>query len=438
MMKKLLVILLIISTYAAEAQVKPLTLNEAIAASLRNNYDIELSRNDSMLAALNNSYARYGLYPRVNANGGILFNNTQSLQEFEDRKRTGKVKNNNVTASVNLDWTLFDGFKMFITRKKLNELVSLGEMQIRAQVVGTVADVMQVYYNIVRQEQLLSSTAEQMDLSNERLRLAQYKFDIGSGAKPDVLQAQIDLNGQRSVYLTQQANINKLKDQLNQLLNVPLGTDFTVADTAINYNPSLLLDSVQSGVTVSNPELLMAKQNMLVADLTLQERKAERYPRVEFNSAYNFNRTRNQSIINPITQPFLNRNAGFNYGFTATVPIFNAYNTRRNIQIAQLDLQYQQLQYDRNLSAIQTSVATAYKDYDLYKRALTLEEENIKLVRENLFIARERYRLGVSTFLEMRTAQQSLAEANARLIEARYNTKVAEIELMRLRGDIIR
>src|SRR4030095_5457379 len=105
-----------------------------------------------------------------------------------------------------------------------------------------------------------------MDLSNERLRLAQYKFEIGSGAKPDVLQAQIDLNGQRSVYLTQQANINKVKDQLNQLLNVPPGTDFTVADTAITYNASLLLDSVQSGVTVSNPELLMAKQNMLVAD----------------------------------------------------------------------------------------------------------------------------------------------------------------------------
>ena len=67
-----------------------------------------------------------------------------------------------------------------------------------------------------------------------------------------------------------------------------------------------------------------------------------------------------------------------------------------------------------------------------------LEEENIVLVRENLFIARERYRLGISTFIEMREAQQNLADASSRLIQARYNTKAAEIELLRLRGDIVR
>jgi outer membrane protein len=311
-------------------------------------------------------------------------------------------------------------------------------LQIRTQVVGTVSEVMRVYYNIVRQEQLLHSIEEQMDLSRERLELAQYKFDVGTGAKPDVLQAEIDLNGQKSNYLTQQTAINKLKDQLNQLLNVPLGTSFNVADTNIVYNENILLDSVQSGIIANNPSLLIAKQNMVLADLTLEQRKAERYPTVQFNSAYVFSKTHNQSIINPITQPLLNRNAGFNYGFSANIPIFNGYNTRRNIQVAQLDLQYQQLEYNRNLAAINTSVSSAYKDYDLYKRSLALEEDNMKLVRENLFIARERYRLGVSTFLEMRTAQQSLAEANARLIEARYNTKLAEIQLMQLRGDIIR
>jgi outer membrane protein len=437
-MKRIIILILCTGTVYAQAQLRPLTLNEAIATSLQNNYDIQLSRNDSNLAALNNSYARYAFFPTVNANGAVTFNNTDQLQVYEDRKRTGTVKNTNVAAAVNLNWTLFDGFKMFITRKRLNELVTLGELQIRTEVVGTVADVMRTYYNIVRQEQLLRSIEEQMDLSNERLKLAQYKFEVGSGAKPDVLQAQIDLNGQKSSYLSQQTAINKLKDQLNQLLNVPLGTNFMVADTSIAYNENILLDSVQAGVTANNPSLLVARQNLVLADLTLQQRKAERFPTVQFNSAYVFSKTHNQSIINPITQPLLNRNAGFNYGLSATIPIFNAYNTRRNIQVAQLDMQYQQLQYDRNLSVINTSVSTAYKDYDLYKRALALEEENITLVRENLFIARERYRLGVSTFLEMRTAQQSLAEANSRLIEARYNTKIAEIQLMQLRGDIVK
>jgi len=159
---------------------------------------------------------------------------------------------------------------------------------------------------------------------------------------------------------------------------------------------------------------------------------------VSFNSAYNFTQSKNQNVINPITQPLLNRNAGLNYGLTATVPIFNGFATRRNIQAAQLEIQFQRLQYERSLANINSGIVTAYNTYDLSKRALALEEENIVLVRENIFIARERYRLGVATFLEMRTAEQSLADAQNRLIQARYNTKVAEIELMRLRGDLVR
>jgi outer membrane protein TolC len=325
---------------------------------------------------------------------------------------------------------------MFTVRKRLNQLVELGELQIKSQVVTTVADVMRIYYDIIRQEQQLKAVEEQIELSSDRLKLAQYKFDIGTGSKPDVLQAQIDLNAQRSQQLTQQTAILKLKEQLNNLLSIPLATDYIVQDT-ITVNSSLLLDSIQNGITATNPQLLVAQKSLDIANLALEERKAERYPTVAFNSAYNFSRTNNKTVINPF-QTLFNQNHGLNYGLTATVPIFNGYITRRNIRAAQLDIEYQQLQYKRNLAQINTSVAVAYRDYSLYRQTLSLEEDNIKLVRENLFIARERYRLGVTTFLEMRTAEQSLAEATNRLIQARYNTKIAEIELMRLRGDLVR
>jgi outer membrane protein len=117
----------------------------------------------------------------------------------------------------------------------LSSLVELSELQIKGQVINTVADVMRLYHDIIRQEQQLRAIQEQMQLSEERLRIAQYKFDIGTGAKPDVLQAQIDLNAQRSAALTQQTNINKTKEQLNQLLVVPAGADFAIADTSIAF-----------------------------------------------------------------------------------------------------------------------------------------------------------------------------------------------------------
>jgi outer membrane protein len=430
---------LAMASVVAQAQSRLLTLDEAIATSLQNNYDIQLSRNDSSLAALNNSYSTFALLPRLNAGGAYIHNNNNQRQELASgAKRGGDVKSNNLQASLNLDWTLFDGLKMFITRKRLGELVELGELQIKAQVITTVADVMRIYFDIVRQEQIQRAMEEQMQLSEERLKIAQYKFDVGTGAKPDVLQAQIDMNAQRSALLTQQTNINNLKEQLNNLLVLPLNSQFSIADTTITFKTDLTLDSVQTGLTATNPDLLLAQQNLVIADLTLQQRRAERFPTVEFNSAYNFNRTRNQSVVNEITQPLLNQNKGLNYGITATIPIFNGFENRRQTKAAQLDIDYQRLQYQRNLAQLNTSIITSYRNYDLYKRTLALEEDNIKLVRENLFIARERYRLGISTFIEMREAQINLAEATNRLIQARYNTKVSEIELMQLKGDIVK
>jgi outer membrane protein TolC len=417
---------------------RPLTLDEAIATSLANNYDIQLSRNDSSLAALDYAFSNYAFYPRLNASGGITFNNNNQKQVLADgsKRESNGIKSNTSNASLNLNWTLFDGLKMFITRRRLGELVDLGELEIKNQVVNSVADVMRTYYNISRQQQQLKAVEEQMQLSSERLKLAQYKFDVGTGTKSDVLQAQVDYNAQKSQQLTDITAIVKLKEQLNNLLGVTVTNNFTVLDT-IPLNTNLTLDSIQGVLTTTNPQLLLAQKNVDIAGLALKERKAERFPTLSFNSAYNFSRTNNNTVINQF-QPLFNQNHGFNYGLTTSIPIFNGYITRRNIRAAQLDIEYQQLLYKRNLAAINTSVATAYRDYALYQQTLDLEEDNIKLVRENLFIAQERYRLGVTTFLEMRTAEQSLADATNRLIEARYNTKVAEIELLRLRGDLVK
>lgn len=430
------VLCLIIGNFVRAQQ--SLTLEQAIATSLANNYDILLSRNDSLLAALDYSYANYAFYPRLNANAGYNLTNNDSKQVLADgqKRERGGIRSNNLSASINLNWTLFDGLKMFSTKKRLGQLVELGELQVKNQVITTVSDVIRTYYDLARQQQQLKAIEETMQLSEERLKLAQYKFDIGTGAKPDVLQAQIDLNAQKSGYLTQQTNILKTKELLNQLLSIPVDSDFTVLDT-IPITTGLILDSIQSGLTSVNPQLLLIQKGVDIANLSLQERRAERFPTVSFNSAYNFSRTDNKSVINPF-QPLFNQNKGLNYGFTASIPIFNGYNSRRLIKAAQLDIEYQQLQYKRSLASITTSITNAYKDYDLSKRTLALEEENIILVRENLFIARERYRLGISTFLEMREAQRSLEEANNRLIQARYNTKIAEVELLRLRGDLVR
>ena len=429
------VFLLIVKLGAAQ---RVLTLDEAIATALQNNYNILLSKFDSVSAAIDYSYRNAAFIPRLNGNVGTVWNNNDTKQVLSDgtKRESSGLKSNNLTAQLALNWTLFDGLKMFATRDKAAEYVRLGELGIKNNIVNTVANVITTYYNIVRQKQQLRAVQEQMGLSEERVKLSQYRLDIGVGTKPDVLQAKVDLNAQKASILQQENLIDQLKEDLNQAMNIKPGEDYDVSDT-IPLNTAIALGDIQNSVENNNPTLLIAKKNIDIANYTLKERKAERFPTVSFNSAYNFSRTNNQTVINSFSTLF-NRNRGFNYGLTASIPILNNFNNKRQIQQAQLDIKYQQLYYESQRSLINLAVMKAYKDYVQEKKALDLEEENILLAKENVDIIFQVYKLGATTYIQLREAQKSLEDAYNRLIAARYNTKVAETELLRLQGNLVR
>ncbi|MEP7164757.1 MAG: TolC family protein [Ferruginibacter sp.] len=429
------IMMIVASTLHAQ---KMLTIEEAVAAALKNNYDIQLLRNDSAVYSLDYGYRNAAFLPRINASAAILFNNNNQKQKLADgteRKQDG-IRSDNTNASVNLNWTVFDGLKMFATRDKLAQFVRLGELNIKNQLLNSVSDVIKTYYNIVSQKQQLKAIEEQMGINEERLKQAEKKLSVGLGAKPELLQAKLDLNAQKAARLKQLTVIDQLKEQLNQLIVFPAGTYYEVADSIV-FDNNLIAGEIFSTAENNNPALKVAKQNIIIAGLVLKERKAERFPTVSLNSAYNFSKTNNNAVVNNFTTLF-NRNYGFNYGVSISIPILNYFTVRRNIQAAQLDINYQQVLYNYQKIKIDIAISSAYKDYELQKKTLELEEENIKLAKENVYIALERFRLGISTVLELRETQKSLEDAYNRLITARYNSKLAETELLRLRGDLVK
>ncbi|QLH32861.1 MAG: TolC family protein [Cyclobacteriaceae bacterium] len=176
---------------------------------------------------------------------------------------------------------------------------------------------------------------------------------------------------------------------------------------------------------------------MSIAKLQQRERFGEYFPTVSFGAAYNYSLTDNKKLINPF-QSLTSRSHGYNYGFTVGVPILNNFVTRRNVQQAQINFNRQGLVYDQQRAVVNTSIQNAYVYYDNARKVLLIEEENILLAKENANIAMESFKRGVSTFIEQRTAQQSLEDAYNRLINARYLAKVAETELLRLSGDLLK
>ncbi|MGV3529485.1 MAG: TolC family protein [Flavisolibacter sp.] len=415
-----------------------LTLEMAVATALRNNYEILLSKNDSAIAAINYEYRNAAFYPRLNASGTLLFNRNRSNQKLADgtERNSSGIRTTNFSSAINLNWTVFDGFRMFVLRDQLDQDVKIGNLMIKNQVITTVSDVVKTYFDIVRQRQQLANIREQMAFSEDRLKLAQYRLDIGVGIKPDVLQAQIDFNNQRGAEANQLALIDQRKQALNLLMNVPRDITYNVQDS-IPLQQTLRVGDLINGLEDTNPQLQIARANIDLAALDIRSAKASRWPTVSLISAYNFSRVSNNTAVNPFT-PLFNMNRGWNYGVTASIPIFNNFTVKQQIRQAELALNYRQLQYESQQANLTTDILNSYRAYQAQREVVTIAENNVGLARENLNIEKERYRLGRTTFIELRQAEENVATALTNLINARYNLKVAETDLLQIKGDLIR
>jgi outer membrane protein TolC len=434
----LALLLSLVAVFPLSAQDVEISLEEVVALALEENYDVRLFKNLAESAGADNKYAIGGFFPVINATAARTWNVVDQRQTLANDSviRRDDVRSNNLQASVQLNWLVFDGLRMFATRERISQLNEQGLLNVKNQMVNTVAEVVLNYYNVVRQKQQLNAIQEQMSVSEERVRLASRRLEVGTGAKPELLQAKVDLNAQRTLVIQQQILIEQLKDQLNGLVSNKLPPVYEVSDSII-IDLELDQDQISQDIERTSYSLQSFKKNVDVANLLLRERKAERYPFISLTSSYNFSENNNAVAVNPFSLLF-SQNQGYNYGIGVTLPIINNFNIRRNIQQARFTVDRQRILYDQALTNVNVGIKNAYVNYENSKKVLLIEEENILLAKENLYITLETFKQSGNTFIEVRTAQQSLADAYNRLINARYLTKVAETNLLRLNGSILR
>jgi outer membrane protein len=411
-----------------------LSLEKAIEAALKNNYSIIIAKNESEIAKNNVTRGNAGFLPEVNLNTGFSFASNDTKQEFVTGNTVDKrgAQSDNLFGGVSLGWTLFDGNKMFATYAKLKELNALGELNARLQVENTVAEVIKAYYDVVRQKQLMRATDSTLAIYAERLKIAEMKFNIGKAAKTELLQAQVDQNAQRSLKLKQKADISTLKIKLNFLMLQKTDADFDVEDE-ITYSESLKQENQAKISPEKNTSLQFYKRSVGVNELALKETRSQYFPKIGLAANYNFSQTQNQAGF-----LLFNRNLGWSSGLTASWNLFNGFNKTREMKNAKLTILNSKLFYDSKKTEVESNLQLNYSNFLARLEILDLEEKNLKIAKENIEISLERFRLGEATTLEVKEAQKSYEESLYRLVQARYDAKIAETELIRLKGELVK
>jgi outer membrane protein TolC len=433
MLKKTVMAVLILTSSLCAQQM--LTLEDAIELGLRNNYDIQIARNQAKASNNNRGRGLAGLLPTLDVSA--RYSRTDSDQETNLPPLSTTSDVDNFNTEVALNWTLFDGFRMFIDRRKFNDLALLGNYEAKNRIEGSVVAISIAYFNLVRQEQLLQVARETRDISETRLGRERVRKQLGGSSSTDFLNAQVAFNSDQSALLNQKLQVTIARQQLNVLLGQDPDMEFSVSNK-IDVPELTLSDSEVLNMALErNSGLKTAEFDRKIADGDVRSAHSAFLPRLNAFANYGYiDRT-----INSDAGQYPGRDVGTQTtdGTVGLAVSFNLFNGRRD----KIELQNARIEADSRALALRDArnrlIGTVKETLETYRERMdmiALEEENILAARQNLDLQRERHQLGAAGSLVFRDAQASYSLAQVSLITARYQARISHLELERLIGEL--
>jgi outer membrane protein TolC len=413
-----------------------LSLEDAIQIGLQNHYSIKIAKKREEQSKNDNTLGNAGFLPTITGNANKNYTISGIDQSFFGGLRAplvqSGVESNNGAAGVSMAWTLYDGKGMFILRNRLKELQKLGTQQTEGTIESLIAQISTSYYEIIRQNLRLNNFKKGLEISEDRLKLSKDRFEVGQGSKVDFYSAQVDFNEDKAALLAQEQALKNTIIGFNNLLVRDLHTNISITPT-IDLMPKLQLEELKNQALTQNPQIISSIINKTIAKNDIQNLKSQTHPQIDLLTGYNSTRVVNGAGFG-VEKGTSNV---FNYGIRATINIFDGYNQKRRIQNAKINSEIAEMQLQDLKNNLIAALERTYYSYENALNLIKLENENYLIAKQNIDIAFDRYKVGFATSYELREVQRNAVAAETRLIEAKYNAKAAEIELIRLSGTLI-
>jgi adhesin transport system outer membrane protein len=434
-MRLLFLSLFILATYSNTRAQVIYGLRDCIGIGLEKNFSILIAKNSEIISSNNYTIGNAGYLPTLDLTSrysGALSNSTQNLSGG-GKDVTNGTKTTLANANVSLGWTIFNGFSVQTTYKKLNELKQIGELSTQLTIENYVSTLLSVYYGFVQQSRQVKNLEYALTLSKERLRIDEVRYSLGSNSKLQVLQSRVYVNADSSSLSRQVESKRATQIRLNELMAVEdMAAQFFLKDTAILVMPDLIFEKLLDETLKANTSLLIASKNRVISEYDYKLVVSRAYPYLNLSTGYNYalSTSSTSSYTNQITN-------GATYGLTMGINIFDGFNTRRDIKNSALNIKTVDLKYAEIEQGVKADLITIYSAYRNNLRLIQLEEQNLETATENVSIALEKYRLGNLSGIDLREVQKSLLDAKERLLTIQYQAKLAEISLLQITGRVM-
>jgi outer membrane protein TolC len=431
-MRTLFTFLLGLTALFANAQAV-LTPEDAVRIALQQNHGIRLARLEAEVAATQNTPGQAGMLPTIDAAGSYSMDVSGTRQTFfsGEVREVDNADARVLDGAVRLNWTVFDGMAMFAAKDRLEALEQAGELQLRQQVEATVYDVLAAYFQLVQLRKGIAIEREVLGISRERLAIAEAAERIGTASGVAVVQARLDMSTDSASVMDLQLRDATAAAQLNRLL----GRDPTTPVALVPEIPANeVLDRAQllEQARQTNSTLLLARQDQIAADLRMKELRGAMLPQVDVFSNYGY--TRATSAVGFLQS---NQSLGPDLGARLSIPLFDGGRLRTQRDVAALQREQASVRTEQVLLTVDESVLNAWNTHTTALQRAALEQQQLVGARTQVDVALESYRLGMLTAVELRDVQLGYLEAEQRLLVARYEATLSELQLKWLAGKLL-
>ena len=432
-LKKIIFVFMSFCMTSIAAQ-KLVSVSEAIELALENNYGIKIISNNKEIAKNNAGVLNSGYLPTVTSSSGATFNRDNLEAEFANGESTALngAKSSRYNASINLNYTLFDGLGRYYDYKRLKETYKLSELQARETIENTIAQLYVVYYNVAQVTENVTVLEKTLTVSKDRITRASYQFEYGQGTMLNVLNAQVDINNDSINLINAKQQLVNTKRDLNVVLGNVISSEFRV-DTTIDFKLNIDQNDLANKVKSNNVNLLQLDKNIMINTFIVKANKSGYLPSLGLTGSYGWNKGNN----NAASFVAVSKNTGLSGGLSLSWNLFDGGATATRVSNAKIELENRSLEKESMVIDIERNFNNAWDDYQNKLTIFQVQENNIITSTNNFNRTQEKYKLGQATSIEFRQAQLNLINSELNRNQAKYAAKIAELTVLQLSGELL-
>ena len=333
-MKKIIHTITIVVLAVSTSLAQELKLEEAINIALTNNHNIVSAKQQELANEQTIHRGAVGYLPKIDASGSLSYSDNISDQEFGGNSfpdiKGAEAVSGSASAKVTASYMIFNGFARSRSYAKLKEGGKLSVLQTKISIEGTLLQVVNSYYDVVRKTEQKDLIEQSISISKDRLKRVETNYEFGNGSKINVLNARVDFNNDSSSYINADLALRQAKHQLNYLLGRSIETVFTVSKE-MEVPIAETLNVYKEKAKNNNTSVILTEVQLSMAEIDKKLSKSNFMPTISSQINYGYSGTANEvGVIQKSTS----------IGYTASVSLswnlFDGFKRKKALEQAKI------------------------------------------------------------------------------------------------------